>query len=356
MRASPRSVLHRTSSSAIDAPIASSSGSSSPSSSATGRRCGGTPTSRPGRTWRDSIVENLTAARCLVIVFSEACNASKQLKKELAVADHLDKEVIPVLIEPTEPRGFFLYELAFRQWVSIYPAPREKLELAAEALVERLRAVGWSAITGVAPADPALSALPPPLAGAPTPPETSLPPPSGGRPPVRSRAPRGAARSSGAGAGRLSVGELFPFRWIDLVVPALVAVLALWSGDGVGDGVAISLLMFVSIIALTGLIVFPIRYYRRRTNPYRVAGGLVVLNLVFAVVASIAGFFLADTVVDEGRTLADVRGDLTIGLVAFRADHRRHLVRDLRRAQQAASPLAIRPIGRVRPVTVSARA
>ena len=57
-----------------------------------------------GEDWRDAIIENLASSRCLVIVFSEACNSSKQLRKELAVADHLDKEVIPVLIEQTEPR------------------------------------------------------------------------------------------------------------------------------------------------------------------------------------------------------------------------------------------------------------
>ena len=88
-----------------------------------------------GEDWRDSIVENLAASRCLVIVFSEACNTSKQLKKELAVADHLDKDVIPVLIEPTEPRGFFLYELAPLNWISIHPAPLEKLDSVARLLV-----------------------------------------------------------------------------------------------------------------------------------------------------------------------------------------------------------------------------
>ena len=81
-----------------------------------------------GEDWRDAIVENLAASRCLVLVFSEACNASKQLKKELTVADHLNKDVIPVLIEQTEPRGFFLYELARLNWITIHPHPMAKLD------------------------------------------------------------------------------------------------------------------------------------------------------------------------------------------------------------------------------------
>jgi hypothetical protein len=52
-----------------------------------------------GDDWRDSIVENLADSDCLVIVFSESCNASKQLVKELAVADHLNKVVIPIKID-----------------------------------------------------------------------------------------------------------------------------------------------------------------------------------------------------------------------------------------------------------------
>src|SRR3954447_17285297 len=104
-----------------------------------------------GEDWRDSIVEHLAASRCLVIVFSEACNSSKQLKKELAVADHLDKAVIPVLIEQTEPRGFFLYELAPLNWISIHPAPMEKLDSVAHILVERLEEAGWKALPVTAP-------------------------------------------------------------------------------------------------------------------------------------------------------------------------------------------------------------
>ena len=183
-----------------------------------------------GEDWRDTIVEQMSAARCLVIVFSEACNTSKQLKKELAVADHLDKEVIPVLIEPTEPRGFFLYELASRQWISIHPSPRQKLELAAQLLVERLGAMGWSARPAV-PGRP----LPPPLPAA--------------------AAPAGPPGPRHRGRGHGPLGDLIPFHWIDLVLPTIVAVMSLVSGTGaVGARIATAAFLFVTILALTALI------------------------------------------------------------------------------------------------------
>ncbi len=187
-----------------------------------------------GEDWRDTIVEQLTAARCLVIVFSEACNTSKQLKKELAVADHLDKEVIPVLIEPTEPRGFFLYELASRQWISIHPSPATEAGAGGPARSSSdSGAMGWSAMPAVA-----RSAPPAARCRAPAPPAPSAA--------ERGRLVRASSRSSAT--GRLSVGDLFPFHWIDLVLPTLVAVMALVSGNGgaVGERVATASFLFVA--------------------------------------------------------------------------------------------------------------
>jgi TIR domain len=319
-----------------------------------------------GEDWRDAIIENLASSRCLVIVFSEACNSSKQLRKELAVADHLDKEVIPVLIEQTEPRGFFLYELAPLNWISIHPAPMEKLDSVARLLVERLEATGWTALPVVAPADLPPPPLPAPADGVtaeksasvpgqpwaapfapPTPPEAAaeagaaavivpperaqddhheaiapgervdtLPPPS---PP-----PAEAPRPTVAGAlpalpdrQHLGLRDVFPFRRVDFILPAVAGVLGLLSEGDVGVRVGSALLFFVSVLAITGLILFPIRYYRRRSNPYRVARNLVISNVVFALVASVAGFLIAETVVEKGDTVNETRVYLAAGFFIF---------------------------------------
>ena len=91
-----------------------------------------------GADWRDSIVSHLMDSQFVVIVFPESCNDSKQLRKELDVADRLNKEVVPVLIERAEPRGFFLFELGRLNWISIYPDPMSKLIPLADDLVDMI--------------------------------------------------------------------------------------------------------------------------------------------------------------------------------------------------------------------------
>ncbi len=57
-----------------------------------------------GADWRETIVEAISDSEIIAIFFSEACNSSRQLKKELAVADNLAKPVVPILIEDTQPK------------------------------------------------------------------------------------------------------------------------------------------------------------------------------------------------------------------------------------------------------------
>jgi hypothetical protein len=88
-----------------------------------------------GRDWRERIVAALGSAKALVILFSEHSNDSRQLIKELAVADNMRKQVIPVLISNCEPKGPYLYELASRNWIPIYPNPESKLAWLIDKLV-----------------------------------------------------------------------------------------------------------------------------------------------------------------------------------------------------------------------------
>jgi hypothetical protein len=87
-----------------------------------------------GQDWRNSIVEALRNSKSLVILFSEASNDSRQIIKELAIADNFSKLVIPILVEDTEPRGPYLYEMASRNWINLYPNPSSLLD----SLIDRL--------------------------------------------------------------------------------------------------------------------------------------------------------------------------------------------------------------------------
>jgi hypothetical protein len=91
-----------------------------------------------GHDWREKIVEALGQSRALVIFFSEASNGSKQLVKELAIADRTDKLVVPVLIQATEPKGAYLYEMAARNWINLYPEPLSRLEALTQLLLMQL--------------------------------------------------------------------------------------------------------------------------------------------------------------------------------------------------------------------------
>ena len=92
--------------------------------------------------------------RLLVILFSEHSNDSRQLIKELAVADNMRKQVIPVLVSNCEPKGPYLYELASRNWIPIYPNPETKLAWLIDKLVTEQEPRGVGLLSAVpAPGD-----------------------------------------------------------------------------------------------------------------------------------------------------------------------------------------------------------
>lgn len=106
-----------------------------------------------GQDWRDHIVDAISNCDVLLILFSEESNNSRQMLKELAIADRLGKLVIPVLLEATEPRGPYLYELAWRNWAILYPEPLGRIDALLDRLLLQLNELSPAvAITGSVPA------------------------------------------------------------------------------------------------------------------------------------------------------------------------------------------------------------
>jgi hypothetical protein len=286
-----------------------------------------------GEDWRESIVEHLADSDCLVIVFSKDCNDSTQLVKELAVADHLEKIVIPVKIDDAEPTGPFLYELAWRNWIDASPDPTLKLDATAARIVECLRAAGWSAPphrsgTGAGPL-PAPPGVPEPTSPLPPPNVSSLlaPPRSAERPAdpanelQRAAPARPAIGDTTVGRPQVRFRDAFPFHWADFVAPVLLFGLGLVTPAEDGEAFTVtfgdSLFLAVMLLAIIGLVAFPIRYYRRRANPHRVARNLLISNLTFALVGSIGGLFTASSLVEEGETTGSVQVELALGFLVF---------------------------------------
>lgn len=177
-----------------------------------------------GADWRETIVDALSNSDMLVILFTDECNDSRQLKKELAIADDMQKPVVPILLEDTRPRGAYLYELADRNWIQAWPTPETHYDRIVEHLV-LLSQKTSDGLSGVAPPleAPVETQEEPAPAPNPAPPAASSTPPAIGAP----TAPASyVGRSS---ATRTKLRDVVPFRWVDLlfVVLALIGSVAI---------------------------------------------------------------------------------------------------------------------------------
>lgn len=268
-----------------------------------------------GEDWRDAIVEGLQGSASLVILFSEECNASKQLKKELAIADTLDKLVVPVLIEDTQPKGHYLYELSTRNWVQMFPKAETKAAKLADKLVSTLNGSGIPVETD-SPADrlddvveinPVAASAPVPSA-APAPARREITTP---RQPVKAK-PHPKQKDKHR--------DFLPFKWLDII-----PIVALFFGffvmmDGLDDlsfdypMELVGRIMGIGALmaAAYGAIVFPIRYFMRRRRVLRAAIMYVLSSFVlfFLFVGGLLAYYEGDLDYVTGE-------DLVIGLVIW---------------------------------------
>jgi len=235
-----------------------------------------------GEDWRDAIVDGLESSSSLVILFSDECNASKQLKKELAIADTLDKLIIPVLIEDTKPKGHYLYELATRNWIQIFPNADQKTAKLADKLASTLESA--ELISRPSAAAPAAEA---PVA-APSPDAMPVPAPA---PTPRAAAPK-AKKAKPAKAAKRTRRDFLPFKWIDLLPlgAGLVGLYFLLQSEADFGNSMEQFGQFIGLGSLVlggyGALVFPIRYFMRGRRVGRAAlmyalSSIVLLGLFF---------------------------------------------------------------------------
>lgn len=70
-----------------------------------------------GQNCQEAIVAAIRGGRAMVVLVSEAANASDEVKKELALASAAGVAVYPVRIGGVVPNAALSYELATRQWI-----------------------------------------------------------------------------------------------------------------------------------------------------------------------------------------------------------------------------------------------
>jgi hypothetical protein len=73
---------------------------------------------RPGLTWASEIVHGISNARLMLLLLSSASNQSRQVAREVQLADSSRLSIIPVLLEAVKPEGDFIYFINNTQWLT----------------------------------------------------------------------------------------------------------------------------------------------------------------------------------------------------------------------------------------------
>lgn len=300
-----------------------------------------------GEDWRDAIVEGLTSAHTVVILFSEECNASKQLKKELAIADTLDKEVVPVLIEDTQPKGHYLYELAARNWLQAHPEPMSRIDQLADRLAREMAdnrpvpAVAGEPVVAD-PAPVAAGSRPAAQLPADAPAPNAPLPASKPAPPVKARTVETVVEKARAGEkAHKQRRDFLPFKWYEILIAVAVSLLVLVPDEAgnppANPGWDLAMGFFL-ILAVIALLVFPIRYYVRRRRVWHAVRffffSTLTVGALFGLVVGLHPELADETMGGMENLLAGLVGGIVViaffSLIAFGIYGILHFQRTLR--------------------------
>jgi hypothetical protein len=77
----------------------------------------------PASDWAAEIIDAISAARVMVLVFSSHCNHSPQVRREVERAVHRQVPVLPFRVEDVLPAGSLEYFLSTQHWLDAFPPP-----------------------------------------------------------------------------------------------------------------------------------------------------------------------------------------------------------------------------------------
>jgi WD40 repeat protein len=88
-----------------------------------GQRCWIAPRNvRPGKPFDDEIADAIDASAGMLLIFSEHCNESPYIRREVTVAGEANKLIIPFRIEDAKPRRGLGVRLADLHWIDAFTA------------------------------------------------------------------------------------------------------------------------------------------------------------------------------------------------------------------------------------------
>ena len=79
----------------------------------------------PSSDWAAEIIDAISTARIMVLVFSASSNDSPQVRREVERAVHKGLTILPFRIEEVLPSKSLEYFLSAQHWMDAFPLPRE---------------------------------------------------------------------------------------------------------------------------------------------------------------------------------------------------------------------------------------
>jgi hypothetical protein len=79
----------------------------------------------PSADWAAEIIDAISNARTMILVFSASSNESPQVRREVERAVHKQVSILPFRIENVLPSKSLEYFLSAQHWMDAFPPPRE---------------------------------------------------------------------------------------------------------------------------------------------------------------------------------------------------------------------------------------
>jgi hypothetical protein len=79
----------------------------------------------PSADWAAEIIDAISAAKVMVLVFSGSSNQSAQVRREVERAVHKQVNILPFRIEDVLPSKSLEFFLSAQHWMDAFPPPRE---------------------------------------------------------------------------------------------------------------------------------------------------------------------------------------------------------------------------------------
>ena len=83
---------------------------------------------RPGRPFDDEIANAIEASQAMLLIFSERCNDSEYIRREVTVAGESHKVIIPFRIENAEPKHGLRVRLSDLHWLDAFASQEKAIE------------------------------------------------------------------------------------------------------------------------------------------------------------------------------------------------------------------------------------